>query len=174
MVLWSGCDVQRLQLWFGKQGKFSCHIPHLLSISCRKSGGHVVNATVYILRKGPLSNTGRALFCCVGETLAPLGALYPIHSIQFYQELNFELRKLAYTFLTTQYMVINRILIDCVEPLGMQNGEIKDRQITASSVRGQEFAYYARLKGKNYWCAEAKSKTEYLQVDLGKVRFDSR
>ena len=48
MVLWSGCDVQRLQLWFGKQGKLSCHIPHLLSISCRKSGGHVVNATVFI------------------------------------------------------------------------------------------------------------------------------
>ena len=56
----------------------------------------------------------------------------------------------------------------------MQNGEIKDRQITASSVRAEEFANYARLKGKKYWCAKAKSKTEYLQVDLGKVRFDSR
>ena len=56
----------------------------------------------------------------------------------------------------------------------MQNGEIKDRQITASSVRAEEFAKYARLKGKKYWCAKAKSKTEYLQVDLGKVRFDSR
>ena len=81
---------------------------------------------------------------------------------------------MAYTFLSTQYMVLNRILIDCVEPLGMQNGEIKDRQITASSVRAEEFAKYARLKGKKYWCAKAKSKTEYLQVDLGKVRFDSR
>ncbi|RMX57319.1 hypothetical protein pdam_00021306 [Pocillopora damicornis] len=63
---------------------------------------------------------------------------------------------------------------NCVEPLGMQNGEIKDRQITASSVRGQEFAYYARLRGKNYWCAEAKRKTEYLQVDLGKVKTVSK
>ncbi|XP_066014963.1 zinc metalloproteinase-disintegrin-like atrase-A [Pocillopora verrucosa] len=63
---------------------------------------------------------------------------------------------------------------DCVEPLGMQNGEIKDRQITASSVRGQELAYYARLRGKKYWCAKAKSKTEYLQVDLGKVKTVSK
>ena len=110
----------------------------------------------------------------MGETLAPVGALYPIHSIQFFQEPKFELRKLVYTFLSAQYIVINHILIDCVEPLGMQNGEIKDRQITASSVRAEEFAKYARLRGKKYWCAKAKSKTEYLQVDLGNVRFDSR
>lgn len=63
------------------------------------------------------------------------------------------------------------ILIDCLEPLGMQNGQIKDRQITASSVRGQELPHYARLHGKKFWCARTKSKTEYLQVDLGKVGF---
>ena len=50
----------------------------------------------------------------------------------------------------------------------MQNGQIKDRQITASSVRGQELPHYARLHGKKFWCARTKSKTEYLQVDLGK------
>ena len=56
----------------------------------------------------------------------------------------------------------------------MQNGEIKDRQITATSYRAQDFAHYARLKGKKYWCAKASNKAEYIQVDLGKVRFDNR
>ena len=56
----------------------------------------------------------------------------------------------------------------------MQNGEIKDRQITTTSYRAQDFAHYARLKGKKYWCAKANNKAEYIQVDLGKVRFDNR
>ncbi|XP_027057790.1 uncharacterized protein LOC113684595, partial [Pocillopora damicornis] len=63
---------------------------------------------------------------------------------------------------------------DCVEPLGMQNGEIKDRQITATSYRAQDFAHYARLKGKKYWCAKANNKAEYIQVDLGKVKTISK
>ncbi|XP_022804380.1 zinc metalloproteinase-disintegrin-like kaouthiagin-like [Stylophora pistillata] len=64
---------------------------------------------------------------------------------------------------------------DCVEPLGMQNGEIKDSQITASSARKGEPAQNARLnlKGK-YWCAGEKSKSEYLQVDLGEVKTVSK
>ena len=62
------------------------------------------------------------------------------------------------------------IVLDCVEPLGMQNGEIKDGQITASSAGKNEPAYNARLnlEGKS-WCAAEKSKSEYLQVDLGEV-----
>lgn len=52
----------------------------------------------------------------------------------------------------------------------MQNGEIKDSQITASSAGKNEPAYNARLnlRGKS-WCAAEMSKSEYLQVDLGEV-----
>ncbi|RMX44841.1 hypothetical protein pdam_00009262 [Pocillopora damicornis] len=64
---------------------------------------------------------------------------------------------------------------DCVEPLGMQNGEIKDSQITASSAGKNEPAYNARLnlEGKS-WCAAEKSKSEYLQVDLGEIKTVSK
>lgn len=52
----------------------------------------------------------------------------------------------------------------------MQNGEIKDSQITASSAGKNEPAYNARLNfGGKSWCAAEKSKSEYLQVDLGEV-----
>lgn len=52
----------------------------------------------------------------------------------------------------------------------MQNGEIKDSQITASSAGKNEPAYNARLnlRGKS-WCAAEKRKSEYLHVDLGEV-----
>lgn len=64
---------------------------------------------------------------------------------------------------------------DCVEPLGMQNGEIKDGQITASSAGKNEPAYNARLnlEGKS-WCPAEKSKSEYLQVDLGEIKAVSK
>ena len=52
----------------------------------------------------------------------------------------------------------------------MQNGEIKDSQITASSAGKNELAYNARLNlGGKSWCAAKKRKSEYLQVDLGEV-----
>lgn len=52
----------------------------------------------------------------------------------------------------------------------MQNGEIKDSQITASSAGKNEPAYNARLNlGGKSWCAAKKRKSEYLQVDLGEV-----
>ncbi len=59
---------------------------------------------------------------------------------------------------------------ECVEPLGMQNGDIKDNQITATSSRSADLPHYGRLHNKKYWCAAKKSKDEYIQVDLGKVR----
>ena len=52
----------------------------------------------------------------------------------------------------------------------MQNGEIKDNQITASSSRSGDLPYFGRLHNKKYWCANKKNKNEYFQVDLGQVR----
>ena len=52
----------------------------------------------------------------------------------------------------------------------MQNGDIKDDQITASSSRPADLPHYGRLRNSKYWCAARKSKEEYLQVDLGQVR----
>ncbi|KAJ7351655.1 hypothetical protein OS493_036205 [Desmophyllum pertusum] len=59
---------------------------------------------------------------------------------------------------------------ECVVPLGMQNGNIKDNQITASSSRPADLPHYARLRNSKYWCAAKTSKEEYLQVDLGQVK----
>ena len=60
--------------------------------------------------------------------------------------------------------------IECIEQLGMQNGGIKDNQITATSSRPADLPHYGRLHNNKYWCAAKKSKNEYLQVDLGQVR----
>ncbi len=59
--------------------------------------------------------------------------------------------------------------VECVEPLGMQNGDIKDNQITATSSRSADLPHYGRLHNNKYWCAAKKSKNEYIQVDLGQV-----
>ncbi|KAL9951076.1 hypothetical protein ACROYT_G043672 [Oculina patagonica] len=59
---------------------------------------------------------------------------------------------------------------ECVEPLGMQNGDIKDNQITATSSRSADLPHYGRLHNNKYWCAAKKSKNEYIQVDLGQVK----
>ncbi|KAJ7386460.1 metalloendopeptidase [Desmophyllum pertusum] len=63
---------------------------------------------------------------------------------------------------------------ECVNPLGMQNGDIKDDQITASSSRPGDLPHYGRLGNKKYWCAAKKSKEEYLQVDLGQIKTVSK
>lgn len=63
------------------------------------------------------------------------------------------------------------LFIECADRLGMENGDIKDSQITASSYREPgELPKYGRLNNKKYWCAKEQSKNEYLQVDLGRVR----
>ncbi|PFX13518.1 Disintegrin and metalloproteinase domain-containing protein 9 [Stylophora pistillata] len=59
---------------------------------------------------------------------------------------------------------------ECVDPLGMQSGDIKDNQITASSSRPADLPHYGRLHNKKYWCAKEKNKNEYIQVDLGQER----
>jgi len=59
---------------------------------------------------------------------------------------------------------------ECIEPLGMESGEIKDDQITASSSRPADLPQYGRLHNGKYWCAAKKSENEYFQVDLGQVK----
>ena len=65
--------------------------------------------------------------------------------------------------------MIYPLFIECVDPLGMQSGDIKDNQITASSSRPADLPHYGRLHNKKYWCAKEKNKNEYIQVDLGQV-----
>ena len=65
------------------------------------------------------------------------------------------------------------MLLDCVVSLGMASGNIKDRQITASSTLSDEWLpKFARLNGNKAWCGKPNDKSdkdEYLQIDLGKV-----
>ena len=65
--------------------------------------------------------------------------------------------------------MISSSFLDCVVPLGLESGQIKDSQITASSYWKNNLPKYARLGISNKWCANIKKKTEYLQIDLGKV-----
>ena len=64
---------------------------------------------------------------------------------------------------------------DCVLSLGMESGNIKDNDITASSTLSKEWLpKYARLNGQKAWCGKPNDKTdkdEYLQIDLGQVRW---
>ena len=59
--------------------------------------------------------------------------------------------------------------IECINPLGMQSGDIKDSQITASSYRPADLPHYGRLHNGKYWCAKEKNKNEYIQIDFGRV-----
>ena len=59
--------------------------------------------------------------------------------------------------------------IECINPLGMQSGDIKESQITASSYRPADLPHYGRLHNGKYWCAKEKKRDEYIQIDLGQV-----
>ena len=57
----------------------------------------------------------------------------------------------------------------CVEPLGMEDGSIRDSQITVSSVYNNHSAKSgpaARLKGLGAWVAHSKDVHQWIQVDL--------
>ena len=56
----------------------------------------------------------------------------------------------------------------------MENGDIRDIQITASSSRPSDLPEYGRLNNDKYWCAAKKSKKEYFQVDLGQVNWENK
>ena len=56
-------------------------------------------------------------------------------------------------------------------PLGMKDGSILDRQITASSeVPGFE-AFKARFDGSSCWRSANSSLGEYLEVNLGREEY---
>ena len=63
----------------------------------------------------------------------------------------------------------NLLLTECVDALGMENGDIKDMQITASSSRTADLPQFGRLNNGKYWCPEKANKKEYLQVDFGQA-----
>lgn len=70
---------------------------------------------------------------------------------------------------------------DCKTPVGVEDGRIKDQQITASSHFNEHYAFNGRLhnifrKNSNGsyswggWCTDPNEKTPYLQIDMGQVR----
>ncbi|XP_056275368.1 discoidin domain-containing receptor 2 isoform X2 [Pseudoliparis swirei] len=66
----------------------------------------------------------------------------------------------------------------CRYALGMEDGRIKDDDITASSqwyeTTGPKFARLNREEGDGAWCPEGQlepSDSQYLQVDLGRLTF---
>ncbi|KAM9546425.1 discoidin domain-containing receptor 2 isoform 1-T1 [Salvelinus alpinus] len=66
----------------------------------------------------------------------------------------------------------------CRYPLGMEDGRIKDHDITASSqwyeTTGPQYARLNREEGDGAWCPAGllqPSDTQYLQVDLGQLTF---
>uniref|UniRef100_A0A8C4ZZA2 Tyrosine-protein kinase receptor n=1 Tax=Gadus morhua TaxID=8049 RepID=A0A8C4ZZA2_GADMO len=68
--------------------------------------------------------------------------------------------------------------IHCRSALGMQDGRIKDSDITASSqwyeTTGPKYARLNREGGDGAWCPEGElepSDSQYLQVDLGQLTF---
>ena len=70
----------------------------------------------------------------------------------------------------SHWVYLGLLFSECVDRLGMQNGDIKDNQITASSSRPADLPHYGRLNNNKFWCAGKKNKNEYLQVDLGQVK----
>uniref|UniRef100_A0A3Q3LXR6 Discoidin domain-containing receptor 2 n=1 Tax=Labrus bergylta TaxID=56723 RepID=A0A3Q3LXR6_9LABR len=68
--------------------------------------------------------------------------------------------------------------IHCRYALGMEDGRIKDDDITASSqwyeTTGPQYARLNREEGEGAWCPEGQlepSDSQYLQVDLGRLTF---
>ncbi|CAB3979758.1 discoidin domain-containing receptor 2-like isoform X1 [Paramuricea clavata] len=59
-------------------------------------------------------------------------------------------------------------MFDCDAPLGMENGNINDDQITAK-VRSPSTTgpLKSRLRSNDAWCPQAKD--DYLQIDLGSI-----
>ncbi|XP_008335937.2 discoidin domain-containing receptor 2-like [Cynoglossus semilaevis] len=64
----------------------------------------------------------------------------------------------------------------CRFALGMEDGRIKDNDITASSqwyeTTGPKYARFNREEGDGAWCPKGEpSDSQYLQVDLGRLTF---
>uniref|UniRef100_A0A6Q2ZJB1 receptor protein-tyrosine kinase n=1 Tax=Esox lucius TaxID=8010 RepID=A0A6Q2ZJB1_ESOLU len=78
----------------------------------------------------------------------------------------------------TFLMIIDGPQAHCRYPLGMEDGRIKDHDITASSqwyeTTGPQYARLNREEGDGAWCPAGllqPSDTQYLQVDLGQLTF---
>lgn len=59
--------------------------------------------------------------------------------------------------------------LECYRPLGMESGEIKACQISASSAVSRNYApQFGRFKGQGYWAPALRfwDKPHYLQVDF--------
>lgn len=60
--------------------------------------------------------------------------------------------------------------LDCMLPIGMENGKLPDSAFTASRFHSPNPPKEARLNTGKSWCApQDAGKNEYLQVDLGAV-----
>uniref|UniRef100_A0A673TPH3 Milk fat globule-EGF factor 8 protein n=1 Tax=Suricata suricatta TaxID=37032 RepID=A0A673TPH3_SURSU len=81
---------------------------------------------------------------------------------------------------TLRFELLGCELNGCAEPLGVKDGTVPDKQITASSTYRtwglgafSWYPYFARLdkQGKfNAWTAQTNDASEWLQVDLGSER----
>ena len=65
---------------------------------------------------------------------------------------------------------VNFVFVECQAALGMESGEIRDRQISASSeYNSNHGAILGRLhfqKSAGAWCAGRNNAHQWLQVDL--------
>ena len=62
-------------------------------------------------------------------------------------------------------------------PIGMENGEILDLQITSSSEQGPYYRAhqarlnnYAKAKNAGAWCPKKHDNKQWLQIDMGHER----
>ena len=66
------------------------------------------------------------------------------------------------------FSLIFSLFSDCKQPLGMENGLVKDDMITASSSYfGTYQSYHARLHStvdEGGWCAKYNDMQQYLEV----------
>ena len=59
-----------------------------------------------------------------------------------------------------------------VQPLGVQNGSIPDKDMTATSyANSQRMPSHARLHGKNAWTSNDNNFFQYLEIRLGGPRY---
>ncbi|XP_072042887.1 lactadherin-like [Amphiura filiformis] len=63
---------------------------------------------------------------------------------------------------------ICRVFKECMRPLGMENYEIADNKISASSFDGDDrVPQYGRLNNELPWTSNSNDNTPWIQVDLG-------
>jgi hypothetical protein len=67
--------------------------------------------------------------------------------------------------------LIEIILVECAEKLGMASGTIKDDQISASFFDGVYRPQNARFNGSSAWCVSAENGSgAFLEIDLGDIK----